>query len=248
MIRVASDNIAKVDVPKDNVASEERRSRLLALDAVQQYYRGLWRSLESRALIDARELRTLGVTSSFRGEGVTTVAVHLALAAAEDGDCRVLLVDADFAQPSLQRVVDATVEPGLADMLRESDGGEAYLRESSLPNLFVLTAGKMNGAPSRAHDAMQLGAAIKECAADFDLVLFDMPPAGETSFSLRLAGLLDGLLLVVEANRVSTEVAQRTSELLTRAQSRVLGVILNKQRGPVSAPLRSRMFASSRRY
>jgi Mrp family chromosome partitioning ATPase len=123
----------------------------------------------------------------------------------------------------------------LADALREGEACEAHVRATPLANLCVLTAGALDGQPSRAYDAVELGAAIKEFAVDFDLVVFDMPPAGETSFALRLAGLLDAVLLVVEAERVPAEVARRTTELLNRAQARLLGAVLNKRREPLAA-------------
>ena len=63
---------------------------------------------------------------------------------------------------------------------------------------------------------------------EFDLVVFDMPPAGEASSTTRLAGRLDGVLLVVEAEQATVEDALRTKQLLTRCGARLVGAIMNK--------------------
>ena len=189
------------------------------------HYQSLWRDVERLARAVAPSLRMLGITSSRRGEGASTIAVQLAAAAARDGDRRVLLVDSDFARPSVQRVFGLPLEPGWADVLREGEACEAYVRATPRADLFVLPAGALNDKPSRAFDALELGVAVKEFAVDFDLVVFDMPPAGETSFALRLAGLLDAVLLVVEADLIPAEVVRRTSELLKRAGMSVGGCL-----------------------
>ena len=71
---------------------------------------------------------------------------------------------------------------------------------------------------------------VKELAQDFELVVCDLPAAGQASCTSRLAGLLDGVLLVVESERVCCEAAERGKELLMRADAQLLGVVLNKRR------------------
>ena len=61
-------------------------------------------------------------------------------------------------------------------------------------------------------------------------MVFDMPAAGRLGFLVRLASLVDGVLLVVEAERVRWEVARRPIEQLTRANVHLLGAVLNKRR------------------
>jgi polysaccharide biosynthesis transport protein len=65
---------------------------------------------------------------------------------------------------------------------------------------------------------------------EFDLVLFDLPAVSLPHFPFRLAGILDGTLWIVEAERVWPEVALRTKELLTRANVQLLGTVLNRTR------------------
>jgi len=68
---------------------------------VREYCRALLRRLEWPSGGSSRSLRTLGVTSCTGGEGVSTVAAHLAAAAAAWGTYSVLLVDANLLGPSV---------------------------------------------------------------------------------------------------------------------------------------------------
>ncbi len=66
-------------------------------------------------------LRTVGLTSAKRGEGVTTVACNLALYAADCHGLSVLLVDANHASPQLNSVFRIKEGPGLAELLTGDD-------------------------------------------------------------------------------------------------------------------------------
>jgi Mrp family chromosome partitioning ATPase len=63
-----------------------------------------------------RELRTLLVGSAAPGDGKTTVARHLAAAAARMGS-RVLLLEADLRRPTIAQQLDLPSGPGIADVL-----------------------------------------------------------------------------------------------------------------------------------
>jgi len=170
-------------------------------------------------------LRTLGVTSCYSGEGVSTVAAQLALAAALDGDKRVLVVDANSTRPALHRIFDVASGPGWTDLVQALVDVSAAVQPSEIPNLSVLAGGDSRSAA----DASRLSRAVGELQVDFDLVVFDLPAAAESSNADRLAALVDGVLLVVESERVRWQVAQRTKDRLLRGDARLLGAVLNKR-------------------
>ena len=63
-----------------------------------------------------KELRALMVASAAPGDGKTTVARHLAAAAARMGS-RVLLLEADLRRPTIAQQLDVASGPGVADVL-----------------------------------------------------------------------------------------------------------------------------------
>ena len=58
--------------------------------------------------------------------------------------------------------------------------------------------------------------------------MLDLPPLDSTNV-LDWAPLLDGVVLVIESERVRWQVAARGIELLEQAGSQVLGTVINKQ-------------------
>ncbi len=70
---------------------------------------------------------------------------------------------------------------------------------------------------------------LRDLHDEYGLVVVDLPPATDSSVALAMAGLLAGVVLVVEAEQTRFESAQRASRSLQQAQANVLGVILNKR-------------------
>ena len=64
-------------------------------------------------------------------------------------------------------------------------------------------------------------------ASDYDYIIFDMPAVSQTNSTLRVAGLMDVVLLVAEAEKTSRAALRRANEQLKDAQANVK-VVLNK--------------------
>jgi len=56
-----------------------------------------------------------------------------------------------------------------------------------------------------------------------------MPPVGRTGVTQRLAGFMDMMLLVVEAEKTNRDVVRQASHLLSESKANV-SVVLNKTR------------------
>ena len=69
---------------------------------------------------------------------------------------------------------------------------------------------------------------MEELKSDFALVVFDLPPAGDCHAPLRLAELLDGVLLVVAAGSATRQKIRRTRDLLAHAHVRLAGAVFNQ--------------------
>ena len=73
-------------------------------------------------------------------------------------------------------------------------------------------------------------------ASDYDYIIFDMPPVSQTSLTLRLAGFMDNVMLVIESEKTDREAVQQASALLAQSKANVTAV-LNKTRKYVPARL-----------
>src|SRR5207244_5388557 len=104
--------------------------------------------------------------------------------------------------------------------------------DSASDNLYLATvappgAGPMQIALKRFFDLMPN---LK--ASDFDYIIFDMPTLTQTSPTLGMAGFMDKVLLIAEAEKTNRDSITRGYAQLTAARANV-SVVLNKTRSYV---------------
>ncbi len=193
-----------------------------------------------------RQLRTLLVASAAPGDGKTTIARHLAAAAARMGS-RVLLLEADLRRPTLARQLDVQSGPGLADVLI----GAVSLSEAT--QLIDLDSQSVDGSGGRTLDVLVAGAALppnpgelveshametllERAQSAYDLVVIDTPPLTAVSDAFPLLRKVDGVIIVGRVGRNRRDVAERLHETLTGAGAPLLGVIANGFKARRNAP------------
>lgn len=151
------------------------------------------------------------VCSAHPGEGKTFCAVNLALSIAAEKDNEVLLVDADFAKPSVLSTLGLPGGPGLMDALADpSIAVEDCVMGTDIPGLFVLPAGNSTGADTEFLASSRTEAVLRRLTATSPnrIVIFDSPPALAASPASELAMHVGQAVMVVRAD-VTGEAALR---------------------------------------
>ena len=171
----------------------------------------------------------LGMTSCLPGEGVTTIAAETAAAAAGQLELRTLLVDCRFARPSVHRFFGVGLCPGSRDVLEDQAPVRDVLQKSGAELLSLLTAATVGRDRRDVRLAATVEHVAEELGQEFDLFVFDLPPLNQCRLK-RVAPRLDGILLVVEAERVHFHVADRATTLLKADGVNLLGAVMNKRR------------------
>jgi protein-tyrosine kinase len=175
-----------------------------------------------------RPLRTLLVTSSIPGEGKTFVASNLAQSIVRQPDRRALIIDADLRCPRLHSVFGAPCAPGLTDYLRAEADEFEIVQRGPEENLCFVPGGTEVTNPSELLSAGRMQMLIERLAPVFDWVILDSPPCLPVADAISLAGLCDGVLLVVRAGVTASETAQKAYQELR--DKNVVGVVLNAVR------------------
>lgn len=178
---------------------------------------------------EAARVRSLGVTSCYRQEGASTTAAGLAEAAARLLDRPVLLVDANVQHPSVAKTFEVEAGPGLLEVIAGSIQPLEAIRPTRLPALLTLTAGAESGGKDITIDPAIFREVMQRLVEAYVLVVVDLPACEENTQAIQLASSLDGVLLVVEAERVHTHVAKRVKQQLEQAGAELRGVVLNKR-------------------
>lgn len=171
-------------------------------------------------------LRRILVTSPVQGDGKTSIAANLGIVLAQQG-YSVIAIDCDMHAPRLHRAFQLPLSPGLGDILTHQLKGKEYVQETSVPNLFVLAAGSVNGSPGDLVGGQSMKELLDELSQRFDMVILDTAPVLAVSDSVILSTNADAVLLVVRAGRTTPVDATDAIRYLTTVGARVAGVVLN---------------------
>ena len=151
------------------------------------------------------------ICSANPNEGKTFCAVNLALSMATEKDNRVLLVDADFAKPSVLARLGIEGGRGLMDALADpSIDVEDLVIETDVDGLSVLPAGAQTNQDTEYLAAARTAAVLDQLTSHDParIIIFDSPPALAASPASVLALHVGQAVMVVHAD-VTTETALR---------------------------------------
>ncbi|QAY68143.1 CpsD/CapB family tyrosine-protein kinase [Paenibacillus protaetiae] len=173
-------------------------------------------------------LRTLIVTSPNSGDGKTTTVANLAVTYAQEGK-RVLIVDTDLRKPSLHQLLSLSNLTGLTNVLMNETEWQQAVQETSVSGLFLLSCGPTPPNPSEILNSRKMQQLIDELKEQYDIILFDTPPALIISDSLIIASKCDGVILVVSGGVTKRQHAEKVCASLAHVNARMLGVVLNNK-------------------
>jgi capsular exopolysaccharide synthesis family protein len=181
-------------------------------------------------------LHTILLISPRHGEGTTTVALGLATALARERDARVLLVEGNFRSPAFSSLLPLTSELGVLDFAAGRAAPEALATHLEQLNLSVIAA----GASARSDANVEIvEVLVGRLQSQFDFIVIDGPPVNSYADASVLATKVDGVILVVEADRTPVAEAEAAKRQLDRVGARILGVVLNRRRSYIPAFLES---------
>ena len=179
-----------------------------------------------------RKPKLVAITSTSKGAGVSTISAGLAASLSETGDGRVLLVDMNLENGAAQQFVHGKPGCQLDDALASEKRDNALVQE----NLYVVSEGSNADKLPRVLPKRFASLMPKLKASDYDYIIFDMPPVSQTSITIRLAGFMDTVMLVVESEKTDRDVVLQANQLLVQAKANVT-TVLNKTRKYIPARL-----------
>jgi len=150
-----------------------------------------------------RTSRVLMLSSSISGEGNTDVTVGLAMTVAGEMGRKTLVVDCNLHHPEVH-LRFGLPDVGLGEFLTGRIPVEQAATQTAVPNLYAMPLGR-GVASLSAIGEERLQKLIAELRSNFEYVLIDAAPVG----------------------------VKRAKEIITRADGKVLGVILNRRTFPI---------------
>lgn len=186
-----------------------------------------FRIVKRQLLLHASELRQQGggmasqrvlVCSPHPGEGKTYCAVNLALSIAAEKESEVLLVDADFAKPSVLSALGLPGGRGLMDALANpSLDVTDFVLATDVPGLKVLPAGDATNSDSEYLSSSRAASVLERLTegAPHRIVIFDSPPALAASPAAELAQYVGQALVICRADRTGQQSLEDAISLLS---------------------------------
>lgn len=191
---------------------------------ISEAYRTLRTNIQFSAIDE--ELKVIMVTSAGPGEGKSTTLINLAAAYAQS-DKKVLVIDADLRKPTMHHTLMVSNRSGLTNLLTNQTSIDKVVGETFIPNLFAITSGPIPPNPSEILASKRMVSLLNELKEQFDIILIDTPPAIAVTDAQIISSRSDGVILVVDSEKVKRDVALKAKQNLENVRARILGVVLN---------------------
>jgi capsular exopolysaccharide synthesis family protein len=172
-------------------------------------------------------VRTVAITSAVLGEGKTTTSLNLAVVLAQAG-AKVVVVDADMRRPATHSHLKSALTPGLTDIItRGADWRAVRVPVPGVETLHVIHAGKKPPNPGALIDSERFAGLFEELRAEYDYVIFDVPPVLAVADAASLFRQLDAVFLLVQWRRCPVDVVLAARDQIQHVGAKLRGVLLN---------------------
>ncbi len=167
----------------------------------------------------------VALAANVKGEGASFVSYSIARILAMNLGRRVLWIDANFRspQPQLRHVEENTFATRLVASQAEP-GRQAAVFLSVMAGGLELGNLKAELASPTCHEV------LKALAEDYEFVIVDCPPVLDAIETAWIGRAADGLVMVVEARRLKSQIINHGLQALRDQKVNVLGTVLNKRR------------------
>jgi capsular exopolysaccharide synthesis family protein len=269
LVRTPSDVARYLDIPLLGVIphpsedSQVRRTDLTSVvrqapySIISESYRRCRVNLQLS--VAAGSLKSLLVSSGMPGDGKTSLAVNLA-AAFVAANKKVLLIDANFRQPTLHmlfpRIHTDELEDklqaegynfGLSSVLMSQCGFREAIRPSGIEGLDIIDCGPLPANPSELLGSARMDELLVGRRNDYDHIIVDGPPVLLVSDPKVLARQVDTTVLVLNAASTSRGTAQKTVREFEEVNAKIIGCVLFAVRS-VKGGYFNEQFKSYRKY
>jgi protein-tyrosine kinase len=202
---------------------------------------GLFQGIE--ACLPSDDKKIIQFIGSRSREGVSTVVLELAKVAAERLGRSVLLLYEGRFQSAQSLLSSRDNQPSLDEFLREECSLDKVLYQVGTAPLFLADFSRtIPSVPiAQIFTSSKMLSFLEDIRSRFDVVLIDSPSLDVSADGLIIAPRVDGVVLVVEAERTPAPVARRAKASIIQSGGRLLGIVFNRKRHYIPGWLYNRL-------
>ncbi len=175
--------------------------------------------------------KSILVTSALTGEGKSTIAALLAITSAQHKKRNTLLIDSDLRRPVVHKMFNVDNSIGFANLLSNEAEFDSALKSTMLPNLWLLPVGTVEDNPTEVFREDTISRVIERAEFRFDSVFVDCAPIIPVSDPAIMSTAVDGVVMIIRAGKTQREIVQRAIGIITRAEAKIIGLVLNNVQG-----------------
>jgi Mrp family chromosome partitioning ATPase len=161
-------------------------------------------------------------TSTLAREFVRTLALRLGKS--------VLLVDADPDLPTHHHAFNINMTRGIKEVIKEGAPIVEALYRVDETSLFISAISIDSTYGTDLFDSPKIDSLWEQLKKRFDVVVVDSPPAGSSPVGFALCRTVDGVIIVLEAEKTRWPVVVSTKKRVLQNGGKIIGVVLNKRR------------------
>jgi Mrp family chromosome partitioning ATPase len=186
-----------------------------------------FRALRQKIRLLLSESATVAMCGTAAGEGASWASAMLACATAEEGD-PVVLVDGDVRNPKQASEFELTDDRALRPT-STVERGFTFQATSSRQITLLSPSGIPDYSEREAGDSLR--SVLPALRTQWKNIVVDCPPIASSGLLLDIAPAVDGVILVVRAERERRDEIKQKIDWLKRMSPPLLGVIFNKGKG-----------------
>lgn len=178
-------------------------------------------------------VKSVLVCAAAPGEGSTTVALGLALAAVAKQDRPILLIDGNFRDPYICQALNLTDLYGLGELIAgRVESCQAVVQKAG-SGLHAIGAGIMPPNHIMDLEPPKFSNLLNRWAEDYALVIVDGPPVNVHPESILYGSQVDQVILVVYAGVTRVPVLSRALSKLMAGNCKKVDILLNRRIFPI---------------
>ncbi|HYA42085.1 MAG TPA: CpsD/CapB family tyrosine-protein kinase [Syntrophobacteraceae bacterium] len=162
-------------------------------------------------------------------EGTSTIVREFSRVAADLIGNSVLLLDADRQHPTQDHFYNIKQACSWIDVLKSGRPSTDSFHRVGESKLFISPCCNSASATPEIFDS-RFDSLCQILRTHFDLVVIDSAPLTISPDGLAIASKVDGIVLVVEAEKTRWQTVRQARDNISRVGGNILGVVLNKRR------------------
>ena len=138
------------------------------------------------------------------------------------------MIDCDMRKPRLNTIFGFEREKGVSNILVGDCSIAETVQKTEVENLHLIPCGQIPPNPSELLGSRAMQKLLADLSQEYDRIIIDSPPVTAVTDAVVLSKAVDGVVVVLQANKTERAIAQRAIEQMKSVKAHIFGIVLNR--------------------